>query len=293
MEKIWFDTDIGSDIDDAVALAYLLTKPECELVGITTVSGDTVERAKIADAICKAAGKKTPIYPGIEKPLLTEPRQSTVPQAKKLPNWEHDKEFPQNQALEAMCGAIEKHPGEITLLGTGPMTNLALLFSAYPHIPGLLKGVTLMCGEFLRQTPMWDGSPEAEWNSYCDPYAAAIVYNTPVSLFSIGLDVTMKVRMSPKQVREKFTTLVLCTAYDFAQAWFEDRTVITFHDPLAAASIFKPELMQYRRGNIKVELKSDAALGRTYFKEDNKGLHTIGTDVNTEAFFDEYFLNQK
>ena len=56
--KILFDTDIGSDIDDAVALAYLLAQPRAEILGITTVSGQPVERAKLASAICKTAGQR-------------------------------------------------------------------------------------------------------------------------------------------------------------------------------------------------------------------------------------------
>ena len=67
--KILLDTDIGSDIDDAVCLAYLLAQPDCELLGITTVTGEAVERAKMASALCKVAGKDVPIYPGVEQPI--------------------------------------------------------------------------------------------------------------------------------------------------------------------------------------------------------------------------------
>lgn len=62
--KILLDTDIGSDIDDALCLAYLLAKPECELLGITTVSGEADKRAMMASAMCKIAGKHIPNRPG-------------------------------------------------------------------------------------------------------------------------------------------------------------------------------------------------------------------------------------
>ena len=68
--KVLLDTDIGSDIDDAVCLAYLLAQPECELLGITTVSGEPVQRAMIASAVCTLAGQQIPIYPGAADPLL-------------------------------------------------------------------------------------------------------------------------------------------------------------------------------------------------------------------------------
>ena len=64
MEKVLLDTDIGGDIDDAICLAYLLKEPQCELVGITTVCGESEKRAAIADAICRTVGKQIPIVAG-------------------------------------------------------------------------------------------------------------------------------------------------------------------------------------------------------------------------------------
>ena len=64
--KVLLDTDIGADIDDAVCLAYLLAQPQCELLGITTVSGEAEKRAMLASALCKVAGKEIPIIPGWE-----------------------------------------------------------------------------------------------------------------------------------------------------------------------------------------------------------------------------------
>lgn len=76
--KVLLDTDIGSDIDDAVCLAYLLAQPECQLLGITTVSGEAVKRARLASVLCKVAAKLVPIYPGAEAPLLVAQRQADL-----------------------------------------------------------------------------------------------------------------------------------------------------------------------------------------------------------------------
>ena len=76
---VLLDTDIGSDIDDAVALAYLLAQPRCDLLGITTVSGLPIERAKLASAICKTASKDIPIIPGYEDRFDGATRQPNVP----------------------------------------------------------------------------------------------------------------------------------------------------------------------------------------------------------------------
>ena len=77
MEKVLLDTDIGGDIDDSICLAYLLKEPECELIGITTVCGESEKRAAIADAVCQAAGVKIPITAGTDGTLQPIPLYPT------------------------------------------------------------------------------------------------------------------------------------------------------------------------------------------------------------------------
>ena len=90
METILLDTDIGSDIDDAVCLAYLLRQPRCELIGITTVSGRPRERAALADAVCRAAGRTDiPIHAGCSEGILRGTVQPECPQASILPRFAH------------------------------------------------------------------------------------------------------------------------------------------------------------------------------------------------------------
>src|SRR5260370_378469 len=84
MSEGLLDTDIGGDIDDALCLAYLLAQPACELLGITTVTGEAEKRAMLASALCKVAGKHVPIFPGVEYPLLAAQRQPDAPQARAL-----------------------------------------------------------------------------------------------------------------------------------------------------------------------------------------------------------------
>jgi inosine-uridine nucleoside N-ribohydrolase len=79
MTKVLLDTDIGTDVDDAVCLAYLLAQPECELLGITTVTGEAEQRASLASVLCMAAGKEIPIYPGAESPLSHPPKADPGP----------------------------------------------------------------------------------------------------------------------------------------------------------------------------------------------------------------------
>src|SRR5277367_5593246 len=115
--KVILDTDIGSDIDDAVCLAYLLANPACDLLGITTVTGDTVKRASMASVLCKIAKKKIPIYPGRREPLLIEQQQPNVQQATALGKWDHDTKFSQGQAIEFLRQTIRDNSGEVVLFG--------------------------------------------------------------------------------------------------------------------------------------------------------------------------------
>src|SRR5215218_11347894 len=153
--KVLLDTDIDivGDIDDVMCLAYLLAQPACELLGITTVSWETDKRAMVASALCKAAGRRVPILPGAETPLLVplptlESQQPYDVERSVLAQWDHDELFPRGQAIEFMRQTIRDHPGEVMLLAIGPLTNIALLFAVDPEIPSLLKGLVIMAGAF-------------------------------------------------------------------------------------------------------------------------------------------------
>ncbi|GCE22509.1 nucleoside hydrolase [Dictyobacter kobayashii] len=245
----------------------------------------------LASALCRVAGQPTiPIYPGVERPLLLQhEHQPTAPQQEALVRWPHETDFPRGSAIEFLRQTIRKHPGEIVLLATGPMTNIALLFSVDPAIPSLLKGLVLMCGAFSaeqqQRTPV-------EWNALCDPHAAAIVYRTPIAQHrSIGLDVTMQVVMPAEQVRERFIqTPLLHPVLDFAEVWFRERPQIIFHDPLAAVSIFDEQVCQWTRTVVEVHLQDDELLGQTQIlTTDKSAQHEIAHMVDPARFFERYF----
>jgi purine nucleosidase len=286
--KVLLDTDIGSDIDDAVCLAYLLARPDCDLLGITTVSGEPESRAMIASAICTLAGKSIAIYPGAADPLLVPQRQTRAQQAAALDRWPHEREFPRGQAVEFLRQTIRAHPGEVTLLAIGPMTNVALLFAADHEIPSLLKSLVLMCGVFTNRLPHVG---PLEWNALLDPHATAMVYRALVAIHrSIGLDVTCQVTMGAAEVRERFRAPLLQPVLDFAEVWFHERPVITFHDPLAAATIFDPQVCTFTRGTVEVELASQRLGGLTFWRAGGDAPpHEVALEVDRDRFFEHYF----
>jgi purine nucleosidase len=299
--KLLFDTDIGSDIDDAICLAYLLAQADagqCDLLGITTVTGDTVARAKLASALCQAVGRtgarEVPIFPGAREPLLVDQRQPLVPQEAALERWPHRADYPAEEAITFLRDTIRAHPGEVTLLAVGPMTNVALLFATYPETAQLLKGLVMMIGAFSPGVAESGRKRKAEWNALVDPHAAAIVYRAALAPGaahrSIGLDVTLKVTMPAAEVRERFQTPRLSPVLDMAEVWFRERPVITFHDPLAGATLFDTAIVQFEPASVEVELVEPDALGRTMLIEaPAMRPHEIATTVTPDAFFEHYF----
>ena len=281
-EKIILDTDIGSDIDDAICLAYLLANPDCQLLGITTVTGEGEKRAQMASALCQIARQEIPIFIGAEEPLLVAQRQPQAPQAAALLDWSRDIGFPRGEAIAFLQETIHEHPGEITLLTIGPLTNIALLFKTDPEIPALLKGLVMMAGVFTRD--------RLEWNVMLDPHASAIVYRTPVAIHrSIGLDVTQQVKLPAEEIRQRFQAPLLQPVLDFAEVWFQERQEITFHDPLAATTIFDEQICSFSKGQVQVELDQPKNMGLTCWQPNPKGPHEVALSVKPEKFFNHFF----
>lgn len=286
---VWLDTDIGSDIDDAVCLAYLLSQPRCELVGISTVTGEPEQRARLASALCRAAGREDiPIYSGSPQPLFVEQRQPRAPQAEVLPRWPHQREFEPCAAVEAMRHHIRRRPGHVVLLSIGPLTNVGLLFALDPQVPSLLRGFVSMAGVFTRQA----SAGPTEWNAAGDPHATALALRgRPPYHWLVGLDVTLRCQMPAAECRRRFQELggPFEVVLDMAQVWFRTNDRITFHDPLAAALIFEPGLCRLEAGEVEVELLSERVKGMTHWTPRPDGPHRVALEVDVQRFFEHYF----
>lgn len=307
MKKVLLDFDIGTEIDDAIALAYLLANPECELVGITTSCGESIKRAEMASVLCRAAGKKVPIHAGCERPLLIPQMETTAPQAAILPHYEHDTGFAQNTAIPFMQKVIRENPGEVTLLAVAPMTNLGLLFAMDPELPELLDGLYLLCGspthqrhdvvteslsamerdDFIR---VLASQGILENNSIVDPHATSIVYRARCRNFvNIGNNVSSRVVMTPEEAERRFRHPIMQVVMSIAREWFKDEPRVSFHDPLAAVCIFNDDVCSYKRGYMDCVLDSRLLGGMTIFREDPAGPHQVAWDVDGDKFFEHLF----
>ncbi|MBW3623929.1 MAG: nucleoside hydrolase [Armatimonadetes bacterium] len=288
---VLFDTDIGSDIDDAVALAYLLKQPRCELLGVTTVTGEVNQRAALVEIIAAASGRTDlPIHPGASKVIFNGPGQPHVPQYEAVRGRPHRTDYPPNTAIEFMRKTIRSRPGEVTLIAVGPMTNLALLFATDPEIPSLLRQVVLMCGAFTVKSGRGPGG--REWNAMSDPLATAMTYKArPPRFTSFGLDVTLKCTLEAEECRQRFNEAggALGVIGEMAEVWFRHSKYVTFHDPLAAAAAFHPDLCEYEDGEVTVDVRGPRPGITLWEKAKEEGPHRIAVEVDRERFFEEYF----
>lgn len=291
---VLLDTDPGSDIDDAICLAYLLAQPRCELLGITTVSGrDPRQRASIADAVCRAAGRTDiPIHAGVsaryDEGTVVQPE---VPHYAALAKKPHRPaaEFEANTAVEFLRQSINARPGEITLLAVGPMSNLGALLAIDPEVPRKLKALALMCGVFTNR--LADVGPR-EWNAFQDSCACRAVYRAPVAVHrSVGLDVTMQVRLPSDEAIRRFRAVggPLDVVADCCEIWRQHAGHVVFHDPLAAVTVFDPEVCGWERGQVTVEPGQSRAGGMTHWEANPHGPHEVALRVDADRFYREYF----
>jgi purine nucleosidase len=188
-----FDTDIGTDIDDAYALAVLMQRPELQVLGVTTVSSDAVARARLAAKLLAVAGgkwAKLPVYAGISTPI----------QYMKQVEWAQGFESPNlhtSGGVDFMRREIDRRPGEITIIAVGELTNVAALLDAEPGIARKIRAIALMGGAIYRGYAP-GSKPEPEWNIKSNAAAARTVFTSGVRLLVAPLDSTADLKMTPE-----------------------------------------------------------------------------------------------
>lgn len=289
LELVWLDTDIGSDIDDSLCLNYLLKRKDCKVAGITTVGGNALDRAKVADCMCKLEKKAIPIYVGSENPLMGKQLQTKCQQAEFLDMYSHDENFGDlGQGLKALRHCVVENPKQVTLLGIGAVTNIALLISLYPEVKPLLKEVVLMIGRFQHSDSLAHHTPICEWNCLCDPLAAKIVFNAGLpNLKCLSLDVSHAMLKPSAWVREVFNTDGMRPVFDYFEKWEKDRGEIIFYDPVAAVCIFEPQLMEWYEDRIDVLTENTPLIGLTYSNKESSAVK-ITKSVYSEKIFEHF-----
>jgi purine nucleosidase len=190
---ILFDTDIGTDIDDAYALAAIVRRPELQLLGVTTVSGDAVERARLAAKLLAVAGPRwarVPVYAGT----------STAAQNMRQVEWAAGfkaSSLHESGGVEFLKREIEKRPGQVTIIAVGELTNIAALLESSPGIASRIHAISLMGGSIYRGYAA-GAKPEPEWNIKSNAAAAQTVFSSGVPLLIAPLDSTADLKLTPE-----------------------------------------------------------------------------------------------
>ena len=247
-KKIILDCDPGHD--DAVAILLALGNPEIEIVGITTVGGNqSLEKVTYnARAMLEAAhAHDIPIYAGSDRPLV---REQEVAESIHGETGLDGVELPvPTRPLEDMHAVnfivktiMESEPGTITLVPTGPLTNIALALRMEPRIAERVSEVVLMGGGFHEGN--W--SAVAEFNIIVDPEAAHIVFNAPWKLTMVGLDLTHQALCTPevqRRIEEIGTPLAVIVSglMDFFRKTYQDNQDFVdppVHDPCTVCLLY-------------------------------------------------------
>jgi inosine-uridine nucleoside N-ribohydrolase len=292
---ILLDCDPGHD--DAFALLLALASPELELVGVTTVSGNQTIEKTTANALrlLEFVGREVPVARGADRPLVRERFVAAyvhgetgldgpdLPPAAGRPVAEH--------AVEFLAREIRARDGAVTLVATGPLTNVALLLGLHPDArPGRIVLMGGAIGE-------GNVTPAAEFNVWADPEAASRVFQSGVPVTMVGLDVTHRALITRDHTARLRTAgrvgAMAAELLDFYQR-FHARHYPEFgggspmHDPVCIAHLLDRGIVETRPAFVEVDCGWGQGRGRTNVhlrgRSDHEPNAQVGADVDADAF---------
>lgn len=273
---VLLDTDIGSDIDDAFAVALILHSPELDLRAVTTVSGDTHARARLVARMLWVDGRhKIPVAAGVPGKKLD------IPQAP----WGDGFTSPallREPAVELMKSTIDGQHGRIVLMAIGPLTNVAALLRQYPQEKKKIREIVLMGGSIARGYSPGSG-PTAEYNIAADAPAAQVVFSSGVPILMAPLDVTARLQLDEAHRRMIFARGTPLT--NALQALYKlwGQPTPTLHDPMAISLFLDPQLCTTRHLAIEVNGK-----GMTRVENGKPANAVVAVETDPAQFIDFY-----
>jgi inosine-uridine nucleoside N-ribohydrolase len=279
--RILLDTDIGDDIDDALALALALRLTDVELVGVTTVFRDTGARARMARYLLDRFGRQdVPVYIGTGKPLAGSlPRAELEPQLTLTPDTVAHASS--THAVDFIRSTYAMPDSDVTLVTIGPLTNLALALAIDPNLAQRIPRVVAMGGCVGRAAP--------EWNILCDATAAQIVLGAGLSLTLVPLDVTMETRMRQEQIdaMRAVDSDQMRWLMTLIEAWYSRTNHLpVLHDPLALAIALDPGLVETQPLALDVVTAPGPGHGITCMVGDQRRPVDVALRVDGPRFVD-------
>ncbi|MEB7600595.1 pyrimidine-specific ribonucleoside hydrolase RihA [Raoultella terrigena] len=297
---IILDCDPGHD--DAIAIVLALASPELDVKAITSSAGNQTPEKTLRNVLRMLTllqRQDIPVAGGARKPLMREliiadnVHGESGLDGPALP----EPDFaPQNcTAVELMAKTLRESPQPVTIVATGPQTNVALLLNGHPELHDKIARIVMMGGAMV----LGNWQPAAEFNIYVDPEAAEIVFQSGIPVVMAGLDVTHRAQihdMDIERFRQVGNTVATIVAelLDFFMEYHKDAkwgfTGAPLHDPCTIAWLLKPELFTCVERWVGVETQGKYTQGMTvvdyYFLTGNQPNTTVLLDVDREGFVD-------
>ena len=273
-KKVILDVDTG--VDDALAIILAAKAPQLDLLAVTAVAGNVELEKTIVNslrAIEYAERPDVPVAAGCAGPLVGELR--TAPYAHGH-NGLNDVDFPEPSrraeaadAVDLIVDLVRASPGEVTIVPTGPLSNVALALRKAPDLARSIREIVLMGGAAFCPGNV---TPAAEFNIWVDPEAARIVFGSGIKVTMVGLDVTMKARLGEADLGRiaelgrspatRFIRELLAPSFERARArGFPGG--LAMHDPLTVAYVMDPSLLRVGGFHVDVETRGRLTEGMT------------------------------
>ena len=293
LKKVILDTDIGDDIDDSFALLLLLESHKFNCLGVTTVFRNSLKRAKMAKQLIRSLGYDIKVYRGIDVPLKQNIDHLISKEIKEKEKYDEDGKyiFPQydksmenekvedENAVDFIIRMIHLYPHEVTLIPIGPLTNIASAIKKDPTIVPLIKEIRLM-GAGLNLNFV-------EWNIFCDPDAAKIVFSSNINkIVAVTINVTSLTSLTEEEVNslKNNNSKAIKLVYEAMMKWFKhyEFSSPVMHDPLTVASLIDESIINTQLCHLDVDLSKD---GYTFINDNCPNNVYVSTSLNKEKFF--------
>jgi purine nucleosidase len=271
--RVVLDTDLGSDVDDLMALAVILGSPSLDLVGITTVYGDTALRARLTKRVLRHAGRSVPVHAG-ERDTLSGKEIWWAGHEGRLHADLEDEAYESDDAVQYLVDTVLAEPGAIDVMAIGPLTNVAAAIEREPAFASAVRHLWIMGGAFADREP--------EHNFASDATAARIVFGSGIPATVTGLEVTRLITIGADALARIAASGELGRSVDaeVRQWWaFWNTEWNVPHDPVTVLSLTEPDRFVFSPyGTIDVVGEGDEA-GVSVFSPGD-GPHRITTDLD-------------
>jgi len=294
MNKLMYDTDLIGD--DLLTVMLIVASKKVDLMGITAYGrliGAQKRCETVQSLLEMLKAKDVELVPGASRPLVIGPikgctfcdniiNKYILNKRKRVNNYSNV--IFKETAANYIVKKVNQYPNEISLLCTGPLTNLALAVSLDPSIVNKFKSITIMGGTYNEQG---NSTPVAEANFYNDPEAARIVLEKFSNINIVTLDTTLKVTITDSEIPtdSELTLFIHELIKSCCNAHVEkvNKYIMPLHDALAFLSMINPSLITYMSKNSTVETQSIECYGKLVCsKKANLNAHNISIDVNVE-----------